>query len=719
MPKLTVDGVEVEVPAGSTLLQACEAAGAEVPRFCYHDRLSIAGNCRMCLVEVEKAPKPVASCAFPAGDGQVVHTKSDLARKAQKGTMEFLLINHPLDCPICDQGGECDLQDQAMGYGYHTTRYTENKRAVADKHMGPLVKTIMTRCIHCTRCVRFSTEIAGVTDMGMLNRGEAAEITTYLEKSLDSELSANVIDLCPVGALTSKPYAFVARPWELKKTETVDVMDAVGSNIRVDARGSEVLRVLPRLHEDINEEWISDKTRYACDGLKRQRLDRPYVRGADGKLKPASWEVAFTAIADKMSGLKGEEIGAIVGDSVDAEAMFALKALMGSLGTANLDCRQDGAKLSAEARAGYTFNTSISGIEQADAILIVGSNPRWEAPLVNARIRKTWMRKPLKVGVVGEALDLTYDHDYLGAGPQTLAEIASGSHPFAQILKDAERPMIIVGQGALSRADGAAVLAACRTIADQTGMIFDASTREIPAKEEGAEPTVEQIPAWNGFNVLHTAAGRVAGLDLGLVPGAGGKDVAGILEGAKSGAIKLVYLLAADEIDTSGLDDAFVVYQGHHGDAGAHKADVILPGAAYTEKDGLYVNTEGRVQMGLKAAFPPGEAREDWKILRALSAACGKTLPYDSLDELRLALNKAHPGFMAIDQIEAADWAAFQAVDLGTGSMDEGAAFASPIENFYMTDPISRASATMAACTEDFVLPKRKAAEAAKTGTGG
>jgi len=708
MPKLTVDGVEVEVPPGSTLLQACEAAGAEVPRFCYHDRLSIAGNCRMCLVELEKAPKPVASCAFPAGDNMVVHTKSEVARKAQKGTMEFLLINHPLDCPICDQGGECDLQDQAMGYGFHSSRYDENKRAVADKHMGPLVKTIMTRCIHCTRCVRFSTEIAGVTDMGMLNRGENAEITTYLEKAIDSELSANVIDLCPVGALTSKPYAFVARPWELKKTETIDVMDAVGSNIRVDARGSEVLRVLPRLHEDVNEEWISDKTRYACDGLKRQRLDRPYVRGADGKLKPASWEQAFQAVASKMKGLKGAQMAAIAGDTVEAESMFALKGLMTALGSASIDCRQDGAKLEAGARAGYLFNTTIAGIEQADAILIVGSNPRWEAPLVNARIRKTWLKKPLKIGLIGEQRDLTYDYEYLGAGPQTLSDVASGSHPFAQVLKDAERPMIIVGQGALAREDGAAVLAAARKIADDTGMVFAASTREVPGKEEGTTVT-EPVPAWNGFNVLHTAASRVAGLDLGFVPGEGGKDVAGILGGAKDGSIKLVYLLGADEIDTEALGEAFVVYQGHHGDKGAHRADVILPGAAYTEKDGFYVNTEGRVQMGMQAAFPPGDARDDWKILRALSAAVGQTLPYDSLAELRETLIKAHPTFAAIDRPEPAEWTAF-----GTEGALDGPAFASPIENFYMTDAISRASATMAACTETFVVPKQ-----AKTGTDG
>lgn len=704
MPKLTVDGIEVEVPAGSTVLQACEAAGAEVPRFCFHDRLSIAGNCRMCLVEMEKAPKPVASCAFPAGDGMVIHTKSEVARKAQKGTMEFLLINHPLDCPICDQGGECDLQDQAMGYGFHSSRYDENKRAVTDKHMGPLVKTIMTRCIHCTRCVRFSTEVAGVTDMGMLNRGENAEITTYLEKAIDSELSANVIDLCPVGALTSKPYAFVARPWELKKTETVDVMDAVGSNIRVDARGSEVLRVLPRLHEDVNEEWISDKTRYACDGLKRQRLDRPYVR-KDGKLQPASWPEAFAAVAGAMKGLSGDQMAAIAGDTVDAESMYALKRLMGELGSGNIDCRQDGAKIGGGPRSGHIFNTTIAGIEQADAILLIGTNPRWEASLVNARIRKRWLQGPISIGMIGAPVDLTYDAEHLGAGPKTLAEVAEGSHAFAKVLKDAKRPMLIVGMGALAREDGAAVLAAARKIADDTGMLIAAST-----DDDGNE-----VPGWNGFNVLHTAASRVAGLDMGFLPGEGGRDVGAIVAGARSGDVKLVYLLGADEVDGD-FGDAFVVYQGHHGDRGAHGADVILPGAAYTEKDGLYVNTEGRVQMGVSAAFPPGEAREDWKIVRALSEAVGKTLPFTTLEDVRAALRQDHPSFAAIDMIEAAEWGAFGAA----GSMDD-APFAYPVDNFYMTDPISRASKTMAECTEAFVLPKRPGdgPGAAATGTDG
>jgi NADH-quinone oxidoreductase subunit G len=691
MPKLIVDGIEVEVPAGATVLQACEAAGKEVPRFCYHERLSIAGNCRMCLVEMEKAPKPIASCAFPAAEGMVIKTDTPLVEKARNGVMEFLLVNHPLDCPICDQGGECDLQDQAMAYGYGDGRFAENKRAVTEKHMGPLIKTIMTRCIHCTRCIRFASEVAGVDDMGALYRGENMQITTYLEKALASELSANVIDLCPVGALTSGPYAFVARPWELKKTESIDVMDAVGSAIRVDSRGSEVLRVLPRLNEDVNEEWISDKTRYACDGLKRQRLDTPYVR-RNGKLQPASWEEALLAVADRMRATPAAKLAAIAGDTVDVESMYALKGIMAALNAPSLDCRQDGTKLTAGPRGGYIFNTGIAGIEQADAILLIGTNPRTEAPILNARIRKRWLAGGLKVASIGASADLTYKTEFLGESPAILSEFASGKHDFAKVLKAAERPMIVIGQGALTRADGAAILATAREIAEKLNMV----------RED-----------WNGFNVLHTAAARVGGLDLGFVPGEGGKDVAGILAGAEAGGIETVYLLAADEIDTDRLKNAFVIYQGHHGDRGAHVADVILPGAAYTEKEGLYVNTEGRVQLGKMAAFPPGEAREDWKILRALSERLGKTLPYNALIELRQKLVADYPVFARVEHAEAGAWGAF-----GVAGSIEDAAIAYPIQNFYMTDPVSRASATMAKCTEVFVL-KNAGDEQGMTGTHG
>ncbi|MDC3347422.1 NADH-quinone oxidoreductase subunit NuoG [bacterium] len=686
MAKMTIDGTEIEVEDGITVLQACEQAGVEIPRFCYHERLSIAGNCRMCLVEMERAPKPIASCSMPVGDGMVIKTNTETVKNARNGVMEFLLINHPLDCPICDQGGECDLQDQAMAYGFDHSRFKENKRSVTDKNLGPLVETHMTRCIHCTRCIRFSTEVAGVEVLGATGRGENMEVGTYVEQAISSELSANIIDLCPVGALTSKPYAFEARPWELTKTESVDVMDAVGSNIRVDSRGREVMRVLPMLNEDVNEEWISDKTRYACDGLARQRLDKPYMK-VDGKLQAASWHDAFDAIGGKVRGLDGSKIGAIAGDMCDAEAMTALKDLMTALGSNNIDCRQDGAKLTAGARAGYTFNTTIAGIEDADACLIVGSNPRLEAPIINARLRKRMVEGGFKVGMVGEAVDLTYRYEHLGAGPQTLKEIADSTHSFCEILKSAERPMIIVGQGALTHADGVAVLAAARKIADTTGMIAE---------------------DWNGFNVLHTAAGRVAGLDLGLVPGEGGKDVAGILDGAASGDIEVVYLLAADEIDTAKLANAFVIYQGHHGDAGAHIADIVLPGAAYTEKEGTYVNTEGRVQRGRRATFPPGDAREDWAILRALSEVLGKTLPYNNLGQVRARMVEIAPLLDQLEVVTPSAWA-----DFGQAGSLDGGPFASPITNFYMTDPISRASATMAACTEAFVETGEK------TGTDG
>jgi len=687
MPKLTIDGTEIEVPAGITVLQACELAGVEIPRFCYHERLSVAGNCRMCLVEMERAPKPIASCAMPVGDGMVIKTDTPMVTKARNGVMEFLLINHPLDCPICDQGGECDLQDQSMAYGFDHSRYHENKRAVPEKHMGPLIKTIMTRCIQCTRCVRFATEIAGVEEIGLVNRGEHAEITT-LEQAIDSELSGNLVDVCPVGALTSAPYAFHARPWELSKTPSIDVLDAVGSNIRVDSRGRQVMRVLPRLHEDINEEWISDKTRHACDGLVRQRLDRPYLRGDDGRLRPVSWEVAFRAIADRLKGVPGKRIAAIAGDLCDAESMLALKDLMAGLGSPNLDCRQDGALVGRGPRSSYIFNSGIAGIEQADAILLVGTNPRWEAALVNARIRKRFLQSRLPIGLIGEPVDLTYGYTHLGDAATDLQALADGGGDFAGLLDKAARPMVIVGSGALARADGPAVLALARALADRFGAAG-------PSAPEG----------WNGFNVLQRAASRVGGLDLGFLPGEGGVATNEILQGCADGAIDLLWLLGADEIGTRGLGSTFVVYQGHHGDAGAHRADVILPGAAYTEKSGTYVNTEGRVQIGQRAVFPPGEAREDWAILRALSEIVGRRLPYDSLEEVRRRLVAANPVFGVVDRLTPAAWEPFGE----TGTLAT-APFGLPIANFYMTDPISRASETMAKCTEAFVLPRTRAA---------
>ena len=671
MPKLTVNDVEVEVEDGSTVLHACEAAGVEIPRFCYHDRLSIAGNCRMCLVDMERAPKPIASCAMPAGDGMVIRTDTDRVKKAREGVMEFLLINHPLDCPICDQGGECDLQDQAMGYGLDGSRFSENKRAVDNKHMGPLISTVMTRCIHCTRCVRFATEVAGVPELGAIGRGESMEITTYLEKTLASELSANVIDLCPVGALTSRPYAFAARPWELNKVETIDVMDALGSNIRVDARGAQVMRVLPRLNEDINEEWISDKTRYAIDGLRRQRLDKPYARGRDGRLHPVSWDEALKSLATALRKAKPNAIGAIAGNQADAESLYALKSLMTRLGSPNLDCRQDGAKIGGN-RAGYLFNSTIAGIDDADALLIIGSNPRIEAAVLNARIRRNWLSSRMPVAVVGPKVDLTYNADFLGQDPAILEALADGSHKFAAKLKKAKRPMIIIGMGALARADGAAMLGKARQIAESYGVV----TKE-----------------WNGFNVLHNAAARVGGLDLGFVPARGGMDIAAMGKAAKAGKLDLLWLLGADEIDFEPFASSFVVYQGHHGDAGAHHADLVLPGAAYTEKDGIYVNTEGRVQYATRAAFPPGDAREDWTIIRAVSGAVGKSIGFDTLAELREALCADHPHFADADEIAPAKWASF-----GGRAKLSAEPVGQAFDNFYMTCAISRASETMAEC---------------------
>jgi NADH-quinone oxidoreductase subunit G len=687
MSKIIIDGKEIDAPPEYTLLQACELAGAEVPRFCFHERLSVAGNCRMCLVEVKGGPpKPTASCATavkdlrpgPKGEPPVVMTNSPMARKARAGVMEFLLINHPLDCPICDQGGECDLQDQAMAYGVDSSRFAENKRAVEDKYIGALVKTSMNRCIHCTRCVRFATEVAGVSELGAIGRGEDMEITTYLERALSSELQGNVVDLCPVGALTSKPTAFHARSWEYVKTESIDVMDALGCAIRVDSRGSEVVRILPRVNEAINEEWISDKTRHVVDGLKTQRLDRPYVR-IDGKLKPATWAQAFAAVAAKAKRVSAARIGAIAGDLVSVEEMFALKRLMDRLGVVNLDCRQDGSKLDPKfGRASYLFNSTIAGIDEADAIMIIGANPRREAPVLNARIRKRWLRGDCLIGVVGEKADLTYGYNYLGAGPDSLAAFAE--HPPAAKAK----PMFILGAGAVARPDGLGVLSVAAKAALSLGLVKD---------------------GWNGFNILHGAASRAGGLDLGFVPGEGGLDAPAM---AKAGALDLLFNLGADEIEIA--PGAFVVYVGTHGDKGAHRADVILPGAAYTEKTGTYVNTEGRPQFAERAVFPPGEAREDWAILRALSDAVEARLPFDSLGALRAALGAAHPDLIAIDAVAPADAGALRAL-AGLGGALDRAPFASSVSDFYLTNPIARASRVMAECSALAKGETRQAAE--------
>ena len=690
MANIKVDGQLVEVPDYYTLMQAAEAAGAEIPRFCYHERLSVAGNCRMCLVEVKGGPpKPTASCAMsvkdlrpgPNGEPPEMFTNTPMVKKAREGVMEFLLINHPLDCPICDQGGECDLQDQAMAYGVDKNRYAENKRAVEDKYLGPLVKTEMTRCIHCTRCVRFTTEVAGITEMGLIGRGEDAEITSYLEKALTSELQGNVIDLCPVGALTSKPYAFHARPWELSKTESIDVMDAVGSNIRVDARGREVMRILPRINDAINEEWISDKTRFIWDGLKSQRLDRPYVR-VNGKLQPASWNDAFAAVAKaiKASG-GGNKVGAIAGDLASVEDMYALKALMTSIGSGMTDCRPAMSGIDPSMpRSAYIFNPTIAGIEEADAILIIGSNPRKEASVLNARIRKAWRANSTPIGVIGDNADLTYDYEYLGNNLSAISDLVARKGSFGEILAKAKRPLIIVGEGAVSHA----------SLGKQVGRDVIAMAAKLATGSGASED-------WNGFALLHNAAGRVGGLDIGFVPHDGGVCSADQIGLAGKGELDVLFLLGADEYDTAAMGKAFVVYVGTHGDAGAHRADVILPAATYTEKSGTYVNTEGRVQMAERAVFPPGDAKEDWAIFRALSAVLGSALPFNSLAQLRAAIYADYPHLAQLDRIKPGSVEDVRRL-AGATTKSSSAPLTSPIGDFYLTNPIARASATMGEC---------------------
>ncbi len=663
MPKLTIDGIEVEVPAGATVLQACEAAGKEIPRFCYHERLSIAGNCRMCLVEVAPGPpKPQASCALPAADNQVIRTDSPMVKKAREGVMEFLLINHPLDCPICDQGGECDLQDQSLAYGKGYSRYDENKRAVTEKYMGPIVKTVMTRCIQCTRCIRFAEEVAGVEDIGAIGRGENMQITTYLEHAIQSELSGNVVDLCPVGALTSKPYAFEARPWELRKTPAIDVMDAVGTNIRLDSRGRQVLRALPRINEDVNEEWASDKTRHAVDGLVRRRLDRPFVRRG-GKLVEASWAEAFAAIKAVNAG---SSVAAIAGDLVDCETMFAAKVLLLAMGSTLLEGRQTGLKYDVSSLAAVNFNTTIAGIERADVILLIGTNVRVEAPLVNTRIRKA-VRRGAKVFAIGPEVDLTYKADWLGRDTALLAKLPKA---VIEAFAGAERPAVIVGGGAL-KVEGVhgAALALVKTL----GLVRD---------------------NWNGFNMLHMAAARMGGLMLGYAQPGGIGDIV-------AAAPRLTFLLGADEVQEN-LSGSYKVYIGHHGDAGAAQADVVLPAASYAEKAGTYVNLEGRVQMSERAVFPPGDAREDWTILRALSDVLGARLPFDDFDALRAAMVAEVPA-LGVEGLADYGWPQ-DAKDLPKlPARPKGEITGYPIRDFYLTNAICRASPTMHACSREIV----------------
>ncbi|WAT18464.1 NADH-quinone oxidoreductase subunit NuoG [Aurantiacibacter sp. MUD11] len=652
MPKVTVDGQEIEVPAGATVLQACEQAGKEIPRFCYHERLSIAGNCRMCLVEVKPGPpKPQASCALPATEGQEIRTDSEMVKKAREGVMEFLLINHPLDCPICDQGGECDLQDQAMAYGRGASRYHENKRAVTSKNMGPLIKTIMTRCIHCTRCVRFSEEIAGVDEIGALYRGEDMQITTYLEQAAKHELSANVIDLCPVGALTSGPYAYESRPWELKKTLGIDVSDAVGSNIRIDSRGREVLRVLPRINDDVNEEWISDKARYQVDGLTRRRLDKVFIRRR-GKLQAASWDEAFKKIAKEKPG---SSIAAIAGDMVDCETMFAAKALLKASGSDLIESRQTGMDYDTSNLAAVNFNSTFAGIEEADAILIIGSHVRWEAPLVNVRLRKA-AKRGAKVFIVGPEWETTYPATFLG---DDLAVLDSLPTAVSDAFKDADKPAVILGAAGFGAGAHGKALAL--------------------AHELGAE-----------FNALHISAARMGALMLGFAQKGGLADVV-------EAKPKVVLALGADEVDWSQFDGSLKVYIGHHGDKGAHAADIILPAAAYTEKPGTYVNTEGRVQMSDKAIFAPGDAREDWTILRALADALGVSVGFDSFDQLRDAMVAEVP---ALGLEGLADYGPLPAAPANAAASGR---IGQPIKDFYLTNPIARASTVMQQCSAELL----------------
>ena len=658
MPKVTVDGVELEVPAGATVLQACELAGKEIPRFCYHERLSIAGNCRMCLVEVAPGPpKPQASCALPASEGQVIRTDSPMVKKAREGVMEFLLINHPLDCPICDQGGECDLQDQSVAYGRGASRYDENKRAVTEKYMGPLIKTAMTRCIHCTRCVRFSEEIAGVDEIGALYRGENMQITTYLEKAARHELSANVIDLCPVGALTSKPYAFEARPWELKKTLSIDVTDAVGSNIRLDSRGREVMRILPRVNDDVNEEWLSDRARFCVDGLTRRRLDRPWIRKG-GKLVAATWDEAFAAIA---KAKPGSSVAAVAGDQLDCETMFAARALLGALGSTMLEGRQTGLAYDTSSLAAVNFNSTFAGIEEADAILIVGSNVRDEAPLVNTRLRKA-VKRGAKVFIVGPDWDPTYPATFLGADIAVLGKLPA---EVTGAMGAATKPAIILGGAGFAKGALGPLLA----LANEWKLVRD---------------------GWNGFNALHMAASRMGGLMLGYAQKGGIGDIA-------AASPKVVFFLGADEVDYSAFGQSLKVYVGHHGDKGAHAADVVLPGAAWTEKDGTYVNTEGRVQYAEKAVFAPGDAREDWTILRALADSLGVSVGFDSFGELRAAMVAAVPA-LGIEGL--ADYGS--TLPRGGGKA-EGVIAGYPIKDRYLVNAVCRSSPTLQRCSAELL----------------
>ena len=674
MVNLKINHKPVTVEEGSTVLRACQEAGVEVPVFCYHEGLSIAGNCRMCLVEVKGSYKPVASCAMPVQEDMEVLTDTPAIQESRKGNLEFLLINHPLDCPICDEAGECDLQDITMAYGPSLGRFKENKRVVPDKNFGPLIKTVMNRCIQCTRCIRFAQEVAGVPEVVAIGRGEDMEITTYLNGAVSSELSGNLVDICPVGALTSKPYAFKARSWELKHTNSIDVLDAIGSHIRIDTRDGQIMRILPRTCDDINETWISNKARHAFDGLTLQRLDRPYVR-QNGQLVPVPWEEALSLVAEKLMGTPSHQVAALAGDLADVESMFLLKELLYSLGIFNLDCRQDGAYLPHAHRRDYLFNTTIQGVEIADACLIIGSNIRLEAPLVNTRLRKAHA-KGMQIGYLGPKVDLTYPYTYLGDRANILNQLWRSKHPFLKVLQEAKNPMIILGQGVLQSEEGDRIYHLARALAQRENMIR---------------------PDWNGFNVLHTAAGRVGGMDMGFLPKDGTLSTKQVLN---NDDIKVVYLLNADEVDTKALGKAFVIYQGHHGDAGASRADVILPGAAYTEKTATYVNMEGRVQQTKRVMEPLGEAKEDWKIIRKLSEDAHKPLPYDTHGQIMQALAQVHEAYGNLGQIRSTPLGEPSMVNPKEITVGD---FTLPMQTYYMTDPISRASQVMAQCRKEIL----------------
>ncbi len=683
MPKLTIDDNEIEVEEGLTVMQACKQIGIEIPHFCFHKKLKIAGNCRMCLVEMERAPKPIASCATTVFDGMKIKTNTPKIKKARSGVMEFLLANHPLDCPICDQGGECDLQDQAFKYGKGSSRYSDNKRAVRDKNLGPLVKTQMTRCIHCTRCVRFATEIAGVQELGAINRGGSMEITSYLEKALTSELSGNIIDLCPVGALTSKPYAFTARSWELEKTESIDVMDALGSNIRIDSRGMEVMRILPKLNEEINEEWISDKARFVVDGLKVQRLDTPYIR-KNAKLSATSWDQALSLIEKNISSIKNTEIASISGSTTSVESMFLVKQLFKKLGSNKIDSNQFNYKFDRSSRANYLFNTTIEKSAESDVCLLIGANIRASAPVLNARIGQAVRSNKMYIANIGKASDQTYHIDELGNDLSLLESILAGKGDFAKRLKAAKKPMIIIGSDALSRNDGHAILALAHAIVKKY---------KIVTKD------------WNGFNILHDHASAVGGLDIGFIYGKSGQGSADILKQSRNGKVKVLYLLGADDFDTNLIgDDCFVIYQGHHGDKSAKRADVILPEAAYTEQDAIFVNMEGRPQYARGAISPPGMAKETIEIINLLADRLDlelslNNIQLNNLDNIRKSLAQEYKIFANMDNIISNESDKFTEFKFDIKLLKKP--LQSIIKNYYMTDPISRASVTMAKCTKE------------------